>query len=121
MCGLASLAHNVGPLLLSQCDKPKNVILLLEHGMFMSEDDFSLAQVTAKTIVEMLSELDHVTVVGLAGHGHIHCEKELMRANDINKFQLSRHIESLARIGTKKIQIPDFPFFFRDFRCLLNL
>lgn len=109
MCGPASLAHNVGPLLLSQCDGSKNVILLLEHRMFMSEGDFALAQVTAKTIVDMLSELDYVTVIGLAGQGSIHCKNGLMRANDVNKFQLGRHVDSIVRTGTNNSRFCLYP------------
>ena len=93
------MAHNVGPLLLSQCDKPKNVILLLEHGSFMSESDFPLAQVTAKTIVDMLTESDRVTIIGLAGQGSLRCNDGLMAANDVNKFQLARHVDSIVRTG----------------------
>ena len=99
MCGPPSLAHNIGPLLLSQCSRSKNVILLLEHGLFMSDGDITLAQITAKTIIDMLTETDFVNVIGLAGRGSVHCKHGLMKANDINKFQLARHIDTLTRTG----------------------
>ncbi|XP_015599863.1 VWFA and cache domain-containing protein 1 [Cephus cinctus] len=107
MCGPPSLAHNIGPLLLSRCSS-KNVILLLEHGIFMSEGDLALAQITAKTVVDMLSETDHVSVVGLVGHGSIHCKEGLLRATDINKLQLARHIESITRTESNETLSIDF-------------
>ncbi|KAG7208330.1 hypothetical protein KM043_014566 [Ampulex compressa] len=113
MCGPPSLAHNVGPLLLFQCCPKKNVVLLLEHGMFMSEGDLALAQITAKTIIDMLSETDYVTVVGLSNNGFIHCKDGLMRATDINKIQLARYIDSITRtdynhtIDLDDIKLPD--------------
>ncbi|XP_011499006.1 PREDICTED: VWFA and cache domain-containing protein 1 [Ceratosolen solmsi marchali] len=99
MCGPPSLAHNIGPLLLAQCNRSKNVILLLEHSAaFMSEEDVTLAQITAKTIVHMLLETDRVTVVGLVGGGSRLCpDQGLARATDIHKIRLDRHIDSLIR------------------------
>ncbi|XP_014215011.1 VWFA and cache domain-containing protein 1 [Copidosoma floridanum] len=99
MCGPPSLAHNIGPLLLSQCNRSKNIILLLEQNAgFMSEEDETLAQITAKTIVHMLSETDRVTVIGLAaGGGGLCLDQGLPRATDIHKIRLDRHIDSLVR------------------------
>lgn len=99
MCGPPSLAQNIGPLFLSQCNRSKHVILLLEHGIFMSEGDVALAQITAKTVIDMLSETDYVTVVGLAGQGSIHCKNGLMKANEVNKYHLTRHVDTITRTG----------------------
>lgn len=103
MCGPPSLAHNIGPLLLSRCNRSKNVILLLEHGSFMSEEDVALAQITAKTIVHMLSDSDLVSVIGLAINGSINCHnRTLSRATDIHKIRLDRHIDSLTRFASNE-------------------
>lgn len=99
ICGPPTLTHNIGALLLSQYCLEKNVILLLEHGTFMSDSDFALAQVTAKTIIDMLSETDNVTVVGLASTAPLFCKDGLLKATDINKFQLARYIDGLIRTG----------------------
>lgn len=93
------LTHNIGPLLLSQYCPEKNVILLLEHGTFMSESELTLIQITAKTILDMLSEMDNVTVVGLTSAAPLLCKDSLLKAMDINKFQLTRYIDSLTRTG----------------------
>ncbi|EFN86965.1 VWFA and cache domain-containing protein 1 [Harpegnathos saltator] len=97
ICGPPTLAHNIGPLVLSQYCSEKNVILLLEHGTFMSETDFALTQMAAKTIIDMLSETDNVAVVGLASTIPLYCKDGLLKATDINKFQLARYIDSLTR------------------------
>lgn len=99
MCGPPSAGHNIGPLLLSQYCPKKNVLLLIEHTMFMSEGDITLAQITAETIIDMLSYTDHVNVIGLSNNSSIHCKDGLLKATDVNKFQLSRYIHSLNRIG----------------------
>lgn len=99
MCGPPTLAYNVGPLLLSQYCHEKNVILLLEHSTFMSESELALVQLTAKTIIDMLSETDNVTIVGLAHTIPLLCKDSLLKATDINKFQLTRYIDSLTRTG----------------------
>ncbi|XP_051174131.1 VWFA and cache domain-containing protein 1 [Leptopilina boulardi] len=108
MCGPPSLAHNIGPLFLSQCNRSKHVILLLEHGMFMSEGDVTLAQITAKTVIDMLSETDYVTVVGLAGRGSVHCKNGLVKANDVNKFHLTRHVDTITRTDSNQTLDVDF-------------
>lgn len=100
MCGPPSAGHNIGPLLLSQYCPKKNVLLLIEHAMFMSEGDITLAQITAETIIDMLSYTDHVNVIGLSNNSSIHCKDGLLKATDVNKFQLSRYIHSLNRIET---------------------
>lgn len=69
----------------------------------MSEGDLTLAQLTAKSILDMLSETDYVTAIGVSGHGSIYCKEGLLRATDVNKFQLIRHIDSISRIGMYKI------------------
>ncbi|XP_001603244.1 VWFA and cache domain-containing protein 1 [Nasonia vitripennis] len=99
MCGPPSLAHNIGPLLLSQCNRSKNVMLLLEQSSeFMSEEDVTLAQITAKTIVHMLTESDRVSVVGLAAGGSALCpEQGLSHVTDVHKIRLDRHVDSLVR------------------------
>ncbi|KAF7414483.1 hypothetical protein HZH68_002972 [Vespula germanica] len=102
ICGPPSLVHNIGPLLLSQHCSAKNIILLLEHGTFISEEDLILIQITAKTIIDMLSEKDYVTAIGLAGNGFVYCKDGLVKATDINKYQLGRHIDSLTRRGTNQ-------------------
>lgn len=99
VCGPPILAYNVGPLLLSQYCPEKNVILLLDHGSFMSESELALVQITAKTIIDMLSETDNVTVVGLANTVPLLCKDGLLKATDINKFQLIRYIDGLTRPG----------------------
>lgn len=101
ICGSSTLAHNIGPLILSQYCTEKNVILLLEHGMFMSETDFALTQMTAKTIIDMLSETDNIAVVGLANATPLYCKDGLLKATDINKFQLARYIDGLTRAGSQ--------------------
>ncbi|XP_011631150.1 VWFA and cache domain-containing protein 1 isoform X1 [Pogonomyrmex barbatus] len=108
ICGPPTLAHNIGPLLLSQYCSKKNVILLLEHGTFMSESDLALAQITAKTIIDMLSEADNVTVVGLANTAPLLCKDGLLKATDINKFQLIRYIDSLTRTDLNETTKIDF-------------
>lgn len=100
MCGPSSAGHNIGPLLLSQYCPKKNVLLLLEHAVFMSEGDLTLAQITAETIIDMLSHTDYVNVIGLSTNTSIHCKEGLLKATDVNKFQLARYIHSLTRIGT---------------------
>lgn len=105
MCGPPSAGHNIGPLLLSQYCPQKNVLLLIEHAMFMSEGDITLAQITAETIIDMLSYTDHVNVIGLSNNSSIHCKDGLLKATDVNKFQLSRYIHSLNRIGIYFIHI----------------
>lgn len=67
--------------------------------MFMSERDVGLAQLTAKTLIDMLSDIDYVSVVGLAGHGSVYCPDRLIKATDINKIQLTRHIDAIVRTG----------------------
>lgn len=99
ICGPPTLTHNIGSLLLSQYCPEKNVILLLEHGTFMSESELALAQITAKTIIDMLSETDNITVVGLANNVPLLCKDSLLKATDINKFQLTRYIDGLIRTG----------------------
>jgi len=102
ICGSPTLAHNIGSLLLSQYCFEKNVILLLDHGMSMHESDFSLAQITAKAIIDMLSEMDNIIVVGLFNNIPLFCKDGLLKATDINKFQLARYIDGLIRIGNIK-------------------
>ncbi|XP_066587583.1 VWFA and cache domain-containing protein 1 isoform X2 [Prorops nasuta] len=102
ICGPPTLTHNIGALLLAQCSISKNVILLIEHSSLMSEGDLTLAQITAKTVIDMLSETDFVTVIGLAGSGSIYCKNGLLSATDINKYHLTRHIDSLTRIDSNK-------------------
>lgn len=100
VCGPSSAGHNIGPLLLSQYCPKKNVLLLLEHGMFMSEGDITLGQITAETIIDMLSHTDYVNVIGLSVNTTTHCKDGLLKATDVNKFQLARYIHSLTRIET---------------------
>ncbi|XP_046837698.1 VWFA and cache domain-containing protein 1 [Vespa crabro] len=102
ICGPPSLVHNIGPLLLSQHCSAKNIILLLEHGTFISEEELILIQITAKTVIDMLSEKDYVTAIGLAGNGFVYCKDGLVKATDINKYQLGRHIDSLTKKGTNQ-------------------
>lgn len=99
MCGPPSAGHNIGPLLLSQYCPNKKVLLLLEHGMFMSEGDITLAQITAETIIDMLSQSDYINVIGLSSNNSIYCKDGLLKATDVNKFQLARYIHSLIRTG----------------------
>ncbi|KAJ8669236.1 hypothetical protein QAD02_000495 [Eretmocerus hayati] len=113
MCGPPSLAHNIGPLLLSQCNRSKNVILLVDHySGFMSDEDVTHAQIIAKTIVHMLSDTDCVTVIGLAGSGSAMCpEQGLPQATDIHKIRLDEHIDSLDRSSNNqifKVNVADF-------------
>ncbi|XP_011704249.1 PREDICTED: VWFA and cache domain-containing protein 1 [Wasmannia auropunctata] len=108
MCGPPTLAYNVGSLLLSQYCPEKNVILLLEHGRFMSESELALVQMTAKTIIDMLSEADNVTIVGLANTAPQLCRDSLLKATDINKFQLTRYIDSLTRTDSNEMTKIDF-------------
>nr|XP_033342707.1 VWFA and cache domain-containing protein 1 [Megalopta genalis] len=100
ICGSYSSDHNIGPLLLSQYCPKKNVLLLFEHGMFMSEGDITLAQITAERIIDMLSQMDYINVVGLSSNNSIFCKDGLLKATDINKFQLARYIHSLSRMET---------------------
>lgn len=93
------MAHNLGSLLLSQYCPEKNVILFLEHGTFMSESELALIQLTAKTIVDMLSETDNITVVDLTNTAPLLCKDSLLKATDINKFHLTRYIDGLTRTG----------------------
>lgn len=65
----------------------------------MSESDLALAQLTAKTILDMLSETDNVAVIELVNNLPLFCENGLLKATDINKYQLARHIDSLTRKG----------------------
>lgn len=99
ICGPPMLAHNIGPLLLTQYCSEKNVILLLDHDMSMSESDLGLAQITAKAVIDMLLETDNVTVVGLSNTAPLFCKDGLLKATDINKFQLTRYIDGLIRTG----------------------
>lgn len=101
LCGPPTLVHNIGSLLLSQFCPEKNVILLLDHGVSMSESELALAQMAGKTIIDMLSETDNVTVVGLANIAPLFCKDGLLKATDINKFQLARHIDGLTRTGNQ--------------------
>lgn len=101
ICGQSTMAYNIGPLLLSQYCNEKNIILLLEQGTFMSESDFALAQITAKAIIDMLSETDNVIVLGLANNVSAYCKDGLLKATDINKFQLARYIDGLIRTGSQ--------------------
>ncbi|XP_012148021.2 VWFA and cache domain-containing protein 1 isoform X1 [Megachile rotundata] len=100
MCGPLSAGHNIGPLLLSQYCPNKKVLLLLEHGMFMSEGDITLAQITTETIIDMLSQTDYINVIGLSSNNSIYCKDGLLKATDVNKFQLARYIHSLTRTET---------------------
>lgn len=108
ICGQAGPVRNIGSLFLSQCDKPRNVIVLMEHGIFMSEDDIALARAIAKTIVDMLSDNDSITVVGLADQSFLYCKNGLVKATDINKFQLIRRIDAIARIDKNITTAIDF-------------
>ncbi|XP_025996814.1 VWFA and cache domain-containing protein 1 isoform X3 [Solenopsis invicta] len=108
VCGPPTLAHNIGSLLLSQYCPEKNVILLLEHGSFMSESELVLIQITAKTIIDMLSETDNVTIVGLSNTIPLLCKDGLLKATDINKFQLIRYIDSLTRTDSDEATRIDF-------------
>ncbi|XP_020708779.2 VWFA and cache domain-containing protein 1 [Athalia rosae] len=96
-CGPTNLSQYTGPLLLSRCLSARKVLLLIEHGISMSDRDVALVQLTAKTLVDMLSDNDYVNVVGLTGQGSIHCPDRLLRATDINKIQLTRHIDSITK------------------------
>lgn len=112
MCGQPSLVNNIGPLLLSQCNRSKNVILLLEHSAdFMSKEDVTNAQIFAKAIIHMLSETDRVTVIGLAGTGSTLCtDHGLARATDVHKIRLDRHIDQLSRTwsnDTFRVRVED--------------
>lgn len=102
MCGPPSSGHNIGPLLLSQYCPKKNVLLLLEHGAFMSDGDITLAQITAETIIDMLSQTDYINIVGLSSNASIHCKDGLLKATDVNKFQLARYVHSLIRTETNE-------------------
>ncbi|XP_012215377.1 VWFA and cache domain-containing protein 1 isoform X2 [Linepithema humile] len=102
LCGPPTLAHNIGPLLLSQYCPEKNVILLLDHGASISESELALAQMATKSIIDMLSETDNVTVVGLANIAPLFCKDGLLKATDINKFQLARHIDGLTRTDSNQ-------------------
>ncbi|XP_046425464.1 VWFA and cache domain-containing protein CG16868 [Neodiprion fabricii] len=102
ICGPPSLSQNTGLLLLSRCKNPKKVLLLIEHGIFISEKDAGLAQLTAKTLLDMLSDKDYIGVVGLTGHGSTHCPDHLLRATDVNKIQLTRHIDTIIRFGSNQ-------------------
>lgn len=97
ICGPSTMIHNIGPLLLSHYCPQKNIILLLDT--YMSESDLSLAQLTAKTIIDMLSEADNVSVVSLSNSIPVLCKDGLLKATDINKFQLIRYIDSLTKLG----------------------
>ncbi|XP_070171282.1 VWFA and cache domain-containing protein 1 isoform X1 [Polyergus mexicanus] len=108
ICGPPMLSHIIGSLLLSQYCPEKNVILLLEHGMFMSESDLALAQIAARTIIDMLSETDNIIVVGLANTTPLFCKDGLLKATDINKFQLARYIDSLTRTDSNQTTKVDF-------------
>ncbi|XP_072753876.1 VWFA and cache domain-containing protein 1 [Anoplolepis gracilipes] len=108
ICGPPILAHIIGSLLLSQYCPEKNVILLLEHGIFMSESDLVLAQIAAKTVIDMLSETDNVTVIGLANTAPLFCKDSLLKATDINKFQLARYVDSLNRTDSNQTTMIDF-------------
>ncbi|XP_011314621.1 VWFA and cache domain-containing protein 1 [Fopius arisanus] len=107
ICGQAGPVRNIGSLFLSQCDRPKNVIVLMEHGTFMSDEDISLARATAKTIVDMLSDSDSVTIIGLAGRGFVHCKNGLVKSTDVNKFQLIRRIDATMRTDSNESLILD--------------
>ncbi|XP_076223132.1 VWFA and cache domain-containing protein 1 isoform X2 [Nomia melanderi] len=102
VCGPFSSDHNIGPLLLSQYCPKKNVLLLFEHGMFMSEGDITLAQITAERIIDVLSQMDYINVIGLSSNNSIYCKDGLLKATDINKFQLARYIHSLTRTETNE-------------------
>ncbi|CAK9828434.1 VWFA and cache domain-containing protein 1 [Anthophora retusa] len=108
MCGPPSAGHNIGPLLLSQYCPRKNVLLMIEHGICMSEGDITLAQITAERIIDMLSQTDYVNVIGLSTNNTVHCKDGLLKATDINKFQLVRFIYSLTRTETNSTV--DFEF-----------
>ncbi|GAB1860644.1 VWFA and cache domain-containing protein 1 [Camponotus japonicus] len=108
ICGPPKMGHIIGSLLLSQYCPEKNVILLLEHNMFMSESDLALIQIAARTIIDMLSETDNVTVVGLANAAPLFCKDGLLKATDINKFQLTRYIDSLIRTDSNQTTKIDF-------------
>ncbi|XP_015437765.1 PREDICTED: LOW QUALITY PROTEIN: VWFA and cache domain-containing protein 1 [Dufourea novaeangliae] len=108
VCGPFSSDHNIGPLLLSQYCPKKNVLLLFEHGMFMSEGDITLAQITAERIIDMLSQMDYINVVGLSSNNSLFCKDGLLKATDVNKFQLARYIHSLSRTETNETIEFDF-------------
>ncbi|XP_057341737.1 VWFA and cache domain-containing protein 1 [Microplitis mediator] len=110
ICGQAGPVRNIGSLFLSQCDKPRNVIVLLENGMFMSEEDIALARATARTIVDMLSDGDLITVIGLADKSSIYCTDTLVKATDVNKYQLIRRIDSIVRLDANESSSVDFKF-----------
>ncbi|EZA55990.1 VWFA and cache domain-containing protein [Ooceraea biroi] len=116
ICGPPTLAHNVGPLWLSQYCSEKNVVLLLDHGTSMSESDLSLAQITAKAVIDMLSEKDNVAVVGLSNTAPLFCKDGLLKATDINKFQLARYIDGLIRTDLNQTTKVDFKSLTQDLK-----
>ncbi|XP_034936002.1 VWFA and cache domain-containing protein 1 [Chelonus insularis] len=105
ICGQAGPVRNIGSLFLSQCNKSRNVIVLMEHGSFMSEEDIALARASAKTMVDMLSDLDLIAFVNLADQGAIYCKDNLLKATDVNKYQLIRKIDSAPRIDVENESI----------------
>ncbi|KAL0107464.1 hypothetical protein PUN28_014649 [Cardiocondyla obscurior] len=108
ICGPPTLAHNIGPLLLSQYCPQKNVVLLLEHGTFMSESELALVQIAAKTVIDMLSETDNIIVVDLTNTVPVLCKDNLLKATDMNKFQLTRYIDGLTRTDSNNVTKIDF-------------
>ncbi|XP_074098201.1 VWFA and cache domain-containing protein 1 [Cotesia typhae] len=116
ICGQAGPVRNIGSLFLSQCDKPRNVIVLLENGIFMSEDDIALARATARTIVDMLSDTDLITVIGLANKTSLFCTDALIKATDVNKYQLIRLIDSIVRLDANESLSIDFKSMTKNLR-----
>lgn len=98
ICGPSETVHNIGSLFLSQCNKPKNIIILMEHGRFMSDNDIVLARKTAKKIVDMLNDYDLITIIGLAGRDFVYCKNGLIKPTDINKLKLFNFIDNTQRI-----------------------
>ncbi|KAK0095373.1 hypothetical protein PV326_008544 [Microctonus aethiopoides] len=102
ICGQAGPIRNIVSILLNHCDKRRNVIILMEHGTFMSDEDIILARATAKTIVEMLSDTDLITFIGLSDETTVYCKDSLVPATDPNKYELIRRIDATIRTDTNQ-------------------
>ncbi|XP_044016065.1 VWFA and cache domain-containing protein 1 [Aphidius gifuensis] len=101
ICGPSETLHNIG-LFIPQCNKPKNIIILIDHGSFMTDHDIALVRNTSKAIVNMLSDYDSITIIGLARHAFVHCKSGLIKSIDINKFKLFNCIDNIQRIIPKE-------------------
>lgn len=82
--------------------KPKNVVMVIDHGSALSPHQLSIAKAVGKYIISSLSDKDHIGLVALADETHFagvgDCfTRRLTRATRLTKLKLNRFVDSLTK------------------------